>query len=317
MPLFKVNSQKLVSIKNQDVKLERDIQRLIEANLESVFGLRFISTEFQLNNLRIDSLAYDTDNKCFVVIEYKRDRSSSVVDQGYAYLALVLNNKADFVLEYNEKTKSSVNKNHFDWTATRVIFVASRFTPHQLGAINFRDLPIELWEARLYEGDILSLEQKMADNQAESIKTITKKTSSTGIDDLVKKEIKTYTTEEVFPLKREQQRSIFEELDEGIKTIDDAITQKPTKYYIGYRIGSDWRMFVTLNSRAGGVRVDLTRTRPKDVSDPEKKVVYDKKSMNYYHQHLSSIMVTSNDEIEYALSIIRQAYKRHVKEFGQ
>jgi len=43
-------------------------------------------------------------------MEYKKDRNFSVVDQGVAYLNLMLNNKADFILEYNEMAYHSYLK---------------------------------------------------------------------------------------------------------------------------------------------------------------------------------------------------------------
>jgi hypothetical protein len=45
-------------------------------------------------NLRIDTLAFDNESKAFVIIEYKKDRNFSVVDQGMAYLNLMLNKKS-------------------------------------------------------------------------------------------------------------------------------------------------------------------------------------------------------------------------------
>lgn len=84
-------------------KLERDMQRLAEANLDELFSLEFVASEFQLNNLRIDTLGFDNETSSFVIIEYKRGSSYSVIDQGFSYLSLLLNNKADFVLAYNEK----------------------------------------------------------------------------------------------------------------------------------------------------------------------------------------------------------------------
>jgi hypothetical protein len=53
--------------------------------------------------LRIDTLAFDPESRAFIIIEYKRDRNFSVIDQGMAYLNLMLNNKTDFILEYNER----------------------------------------------------------------------------------------------------------------------------------------------------------------------------------------------------------------------
>jgi hypothetical protein len=48
-----------------------------------------------LHELRIDTFAFDNESKAFVIIEYKKDRNFSVVDQGLAYLNLMLNNKDD------------------------------------------------------------------------------------------------------------------------------------------------------------------------------------------------------------------------------
>ena len=114
MPIFKIEKNKLGSIKEQKIDLEKDLQTLTEENLETVFGLKFITTEFRLNNFRIDTLAFDNESNSFVIIEYKRDRSFSIIDQGYAYLSLMLNNKADFILEYNEKSKNSLKREDVD-----------------------------------------------------------------------------------------------------------------------------------------------------------------------------------------------------------
>mgnify|MGYP001560393601 CR=1 FL=1 len=101
MGLFTIKNNKFDRIKQTTFKLEKDIQKLTEENLQTIFNLQFVRSEFALNGLRIDSLAYDNENSCFVIIEYKRDQNFSVIDQGYAYLSLMLNNKADFILEYN------------------------------------------------------------------------------------------------------------------------------------------------------------------------------------------------------------------------
>jgi RecB family endonuclease NucS len=82
----------------------------VEENLNVLLGLDFICTEFPLDGLRIDNLAFDQESKAFVIIEYKKGHSYSVIDQGYSYISLLLNNKADFVLEYYERTGNTVRK---------------------------------------------------------------------------------------------------------------------------------------------------------------------------------------------------------------
>ena len=57
---------------------------LAEQNLKTILGIEFVKSEFALNNFRIDSLALDKEANAFVIIEYKRDKNFSVIDQGYA-----------------------------------------------------------------------------------------------------------------------------------------------------------------------------------------------------------------------------------------
>ena len=107
--------------------------------LKSIEKLNYIKEE----EFKLDSIVYDMKSKSFVIIEYKRNKSLSVVDQGYDYLALMLNNKADFILEYNGNTEHILNKDDVDWSQSRVIFISPSFTTNQIEAINFNDLPIQ------------------------------------------------------------------------------------------------------------------------------------------------------------------------------
>ena len=84
--------------------------------MHAILGIEFVASEFQLNELRVDSLGYDKESNSFTIIEYKRDKNFSVVDQGYAYLALLLNNKAEFILLYNENRQNPIRKDDVDWT---------------------------------------------------------------------------------------------------------------------------------------------------------------------------------------------------------
>ena len=92
MALIKVKGKSLGQIHEVPFKLERDLQALVEDNLVLILGLQFVRHEFTLANPRVDTLAYDTDSKSFAIIEYKKDRNFSVIDQGMSYLGLLLNN---------------------------------------------------------------------------------------------------------------------------------------------------------------------------------------------------------------------------------
>jgi predicted transport protein len=108
-------------LKNILFRLEKEIQVLVEKKLMMLLNLAFIRSEFSLNNFRIDTLAFDKETKSFVIIEYKRDKNFSVIDQGYAYLSLMLNNKADFILEFNESQQTILKRTDVYWSQSKVI----------------------------------------------------------------------------------------------------------------------------------------------------------------------------------------------------
>jgi predicted transport protein len=302
MPLFTINQTKLTPIKEINIGLEKNIQSLVEANLEQVFGLEFVCSELAINNLRFDTLAFDHDTNSFVIIEYKKDRSFSVIDQGFAYLSLMLNNKAEFILEYNEKVKTSLTRDQIDWTQSRVIFVANSFTEHQRGAINFRDLPIELWEFSLYDNNTIHFDQLEASKSAESINTV----SADPVVEKITKEVKTYQINDHFHPGWESSKSLYEELSEAILAIDPRITEKAVKHYIGYKVGST--MFCNIKIMKSKITLDVTRFRPEDLNDPEHRLKYVEGSKEHWNVHVSKIEITSSADIPYTIMIVKQVF---------
>ena len=104
MNIYKLTKGELIEVDRDTFPLEKDIQSLVEKNLENLFGLEFVSTEFKIGDYRIDTLAFDRDSSAFVIIEYKKGHSYSVIDQGYSYLSAMLQSRAEFILEHNEKS---------------------------------------------------------------------------------------------------------------------------------------------------------------------------------------------------------------------
>lgn len=70
--LYAINNEKLNEIKEVPFKLERNLQTLVEKNLDKLFSLKFLATEFALENFRFDSVAYSEEDNSFVIIEYKK-----------------------------------------------------------------------------------------------------------------------------------------------------------------------------------------------------------------------------------------------------
>ena len=311
MAIFKVSGQKLLPIRTQKVDLESDIQKLTESNLELVFGLKFVVSEFQLHGLRVDTLAFNEESQSFVIIEYKRDKSFSVIDQGYAYLALMLNNKADFILEYNECTGKSLKRDDIDWSQSRVIFIAGSFTTYQQNAINFRGLPFELWEVTKFDNETILYNQIKAPESAETIKTISKNESVSQVN----KEVKSYKEDDLIT-KNSGGEKLFNQIKEKVALIDENIETYATRHYIAFRLPNNWRIIFVVKPRKEKLVLEFTRSHPKDFKDPDKRLRYIPYSMKQFNQHISIMDVGSEKDVEYAVFLLKQQYDRFMKEYN-
>lgn len=304
MPIYKNIKDKLQPIKEKKIGLEQTIQKLAEENLTEVFGLTYICSEFPLNNLRIDTLAFDEDQKSFVVIEYKKDRSFSVIDQGYAYLALLLNNKADFVLEYNEKCHQNLKKGDIDWSQSKVVFIASSFTKYQQEAMGFQDLPIELWEVKKYEDELVLFNQIRPSEKSASIKTIAKDKNV----EIVSREIKQYSLEDHLKPSWDRTKALFDAFSHRVLELDSRFETHPVKLYVGFNING--KNVVAVKPQASKLLLELLRVQPEDLQDPEKRTKYVKRSYEFYHKHVTQFNIENEDDIDYAVMLTKQVYKR-------
>ena len=68
MQLFQ-NRNGFTDLKEKPFKLEREMQNLFEKNLTQITGLEFVKSEFSIQSKRLDTLAFDTENKSLVIKE--------------------------------------------------------------------------------------------------------------------------------------------------------------------------------------------------------------------------------------------------------
>jgi len=303
MPLYKIGQQ-LEHIKEISFKFEREIQKLTEQNLQSLLRLNFIRSEFSLNNFRIDTLAFDPEAKSFIIIEYKRDKTFSVIDQGYAYLSLMLNNKADFILEYNESQNQSLKRTDVDWTQSKVIFIAPYFTTYQREAINFKDLPIELWEIKKFENNTISFEQIQKASAKESIKTISR---SDDTVEAVSKEVKVYTEQDHLNKVDFETRELYEQLKERLINIDDNISVQPKKQTIGYKV--DNSIFCDIVLQGKGLKIFLN-LKSGELQD-SKNIARDVSNVGHWGNGAYEIKISNLEDIDYIINLLKQSLSKN------
>ncbi|MCB0450379.1 DUF5655 domain-containing protein [Mariniflexile maritimum] len=303
MALFKIEKT-LEYIKDKPFRLEKEIQQLTENNLKTILGLEMVKSEFALNNFRIDTLAFDKEANAFVIIEYKRDKNFSVIDQGYAYLSLMLNNKADFILEFNENLDKTLKRNDVDWSQSRVLFVSTAFTNYQREAINFKDLPIELWEVKRFENNTVSYEQVQKAGTQESIKTISK---ADKIIENVAKEIKVYSEQEHLQNLNEEIKELYEKMKQAILNFDN-VEVKPKKKYIAFVSG---RNVVDIHPQRKALKIWINM--PIGELDDPKGIARDVSSTGHWGNGDYELQIASDENFEYVLSLIKQSIKKNKK----
>jgi predicted transport protein len=301
MTLYKEEEGSLNIVKNIPFESEGELQKLCEENLEELFNLKFIASEFSVENFRIDTLAFDEELKCFVIIEYKNTRSFSVIDQGYAYLSTMLNNKSDFILKFIEKTGNIALKDKFDWSQSRVYFVAPRFTDYQRESINFKDLPIYLHRIRKYAGGLIDVDSIKPKKSSASINTILPSEEQNK----VKREIRIYTEEDHVKNVSDKILDLYNELKQAILDIDDNIETRYTKIYIAF--DSNNKTFCTMNLRSSRLKMWLNLNIGQ-LEDP-KDMHRDVSKIGHWGLGDYEFEIKEKEELYYVIDLIKQTYR--------
>ena len=279
--------------------MEKEIQILFEKNLNEIMGLEMVNSEFVIKGKRIDTLGYDPQSKAFVIIEYKRDKNVSVVDQGFTYLSLMLENKADFVLTYNETLKKSIHSTSIDWSQTRVAFVSPSFTENQRLATNFKDIAIELWEVKRYENDLISINPIKKTKSAESIKPLTQQNS---VIKSVTDEIKVYTEEDHLNGYSEEIKELYETFKSAILNLTDYIEIVSKKLYIAFKKNKNIADVVIMKK---GVKIFIN-LKKSQLDDP-KGLMKDVSETGHWGNGDYETIVANTMNLEYIMSLIKQA----------
>lgn len=307
MLIYKNNNGKLGQVQEIWFELEKNMQKVTEDNMESIFWLEFIVTEFQLNNLRIDSLAFDNEANAFVIIEYKRWNSYSVVDQWMSYLSLMLNNKADFVQELSRKRNKFIDTKNIDWSQSRVIIIADSFNRYQKDSINFKDLAIELWELKKFHDGTIIYNPIKATNTTESIKTITK--FETHEFESVNKEIVTYDENFHLVLANDEIQELYEDIKIFLLSLNDNIEVIYKKVYIAFKLNKKNIIDISLWKWMLKIWINAKKWELTDLY----WITSDVSEKGHHGNWDYEIKMTNNKNLGEIKDIIRQFYNQSVK----
>ena len=311
MPLFQISNNQISLVKSSQFALERDLQRLVEGNLEEMFGCRFVATEFSTGEVhggRIDTLALSEENHP-VIIEYKKVESSDLVNQSLFYLSWIYDHKGDFQLAVH---RALGNQIEVDWSNVRVICIAPGYKKYDLHAVRMMGANIELYEYKLYENQTFTLEEVFQKNasmmelgKSRSIKQAGRTNSANATStQAVEEEVPVYTLAGHLDKKPEHIRQLVETIRESILSLDESIDEVPKKMYVAYKVTKN---FVTMEVQQKKIYLYF-RLSPKQLGELPKNA-RDVTNIGHFGTGDLEYTIRTEADVDEALKLVKKAFE--------
>lgn len=234
--LFRVGTDGARELAGTSVALEKTLQTLIERNLETLLGVRFLASEHSTGPVhggRIDTLGLD-ENGSPVIIEYKRATNENVINQGLFYLDWLADHHGDF-WQLVVQTLGQEAANAIDWRYPRLLCIAGDFTRYDEHAVQQIRRNIELIRYRRYGDDLLLFEavNTPAPQPVEEA-------SATGAVTAPPTNGRTRTTyyyspQELLGASSPELRDLFESLKAYLMALGDDVQFNTLRYYFAFR----------------------------------------------------------------------------------
>lgn len=302
--LFRLAAGKVAEVAGAASDLEKPLQTLIEQNLETLLGIRFLASEYSTGKThagRIDTLGID-ENDCPVILEYKRSLGENVINQGLFYLDWLMDHQAEFKLLVMDRY-GKVSADRIDWSEPRLVCVAADFTKYDAHAVQQMHRSIELIRYRRFGTDLLLFELVNATTAATAAtqKSIarsgkaTKSGKGAGSDKPVAEWLA-----EILPTQRE----LFESIEGFVLSLGDDVQRKELKLYVAYK---RFRNFVSvvvqkdkfvLYLRLDPRKVQLTKGFTRDV-----------RKIGHWATGDLEVSIGDAADFERAKPLIREAYE--------
>ena len=294
MILYKIIENKVKKIDSKKFLSEKELQNFVEINLEEIFELKFIVSEYG-HQFVIDTIGFDTKTNSPVLIEFKENQSYSVIDQGFTYLNFILTHKGDLQLKINQVFNSSIN---IDWSQTKIIFIARNFNKFQIEATKFKGIPIQLVEYSLFDNETIGFNFIETYKETELAAVIDK----VKVLDKIEKEIKPYSLEEILKNIPENIINFFNILRERIMQIDSSIIEEIGKN--GTRFKNNGLTFLYLDPK----KTEIIGTLRLEHQQNLKNILINR-DVKEDAVFRTKLKINREDEIEDAIYFIKKAFE--------
>ena len=290
--LFSIN-EGVKECTSSEVVLEKELQMLIEQNMEIFFGVRFLKSEYAVTNGRMDSIGIDENNSP-VIFEYKRSQNENVINQGLFYLDWLLDHKADFKLLVIDKLGMEAADN-IDWSVPCVICVAHDFTKYDMHAVNQMQRNIKLVSYRRYDNGMLLLEHLNAPN----VKPIMENAGAENGTENSKQK----THLEKLAMISENMKNLYHSICDFIESLGDDIVSNQLKLYLAYKKVQNMVCIEIYNKQI----ILFLKLNPETV-ELENGFTRDMRSIGHYGTGDLQITIKNAADFEKAKPLLQRAY---------
>lgn len=233
LKLFRLTDGIATELLARSVALERSLQQVIERNMDVLFGVRFLASEYSTgvkHGGRMDSLGID-ENYSPVIFEYKRAVNENVINQGLFYLDWLMDHRGDFKMLVLDRLGAQAAE-AIDWRNPRLICVAGGFSRYDEHAVQQMDRSIELVRYRDFGSELLALELMTA--------TRTDPTSPEGAPDTPQStggasSGTSKTVTEYLQQAPPELRNLYLAVEDFCVALGDDVSKKTLKYYFAFR----------------------------------------------------------------------------------
>ncbi|QGF22443.1 DUF5655 domain-containing protein [Raineyella fluvialis] len=303
LKLFRISDGVAQELPGTAVALERSLQRVIERSMETIFGCRFLASEYSTgvrHGGRIDSLGLDENNSP-VIFEYKRATNENVINQGLFYLDWLVDHRAEFqLLVMNRLGRDAAEA--IDWRNPRLICVASGFTRYDEYAIQQMRRSIELVRYWDYGGELLAVEAVSA-TKVEAGRAEDAPSPANGTKSASATPSKTVT--ELLDQSPQGLKDLFFELDAYLEALGDDVTKKTLKLYFAYR---RLKNFVCVEVHPQSQNLLLYLKVDPDTVVLEPGFSRDVRHIGHFGTGDLELRVTTSEELQRALPLVQQSY---------
>ncbi len=293
--LFNING-KVEELPSKQVTLEKELQKLLEENMSTFFGVTFLKSEYKITNGRMDSIGID-ENNCPVIFEYKRSLNENVINQGLFYLDWLMDHKADFKLLVME-VLGAEKADSIDWSMPCVICIANDFTKFDEHAVNQMQRNIKLVRYRKFGEDLIALEYL----NAPQVQPISDDTTIVSKKNSYKdKDFKQYFAEA-----GEKNQNLFYSIKEYILSLGDDISENQLKLYVAFKKAKN---VVCVEVYSGSLLLHL-KLNP-DTVDLVPGFIEDVRTKGHWGTGDLRVIIKSTEDFEKAQHLINRAYNEN------